>query len=170
MQASEIISVNIWQTVVSLLNLLILFLILKKFLFKPVQNVIKSRKDKVDAQYSEAEEALANAKASEKELNEKLSQAHNTADEIVKEATAQGEHRRDNIVTEARAEADAIIRQAKAAAQMEKKKAQEDIKEQIVDVSSALTEKLIERELNVEDHRRLIDSFISEMEEVNDDR
>ena len=53
---------------------------------------------------------------------------------------------------------------------MEKKKAQEDIKEQIVDVSSALTEKLIERELNVEDHRRLIDSFISEMEEVNDDR
>lgn len=170
MQASEIISVNIWQTVVSLLNLLILFLILKKFLFKPVQNVIKSRKDKVDAQYSEAEEALANAKASEKELNEKLSRAHNTADEIVKEATAQGEHRRDNIVTEARAEADAIIRQAKAAAQMEKKKAQEDIKEQIVDVSSALTEKLIERELNVEDHRRLIDSFISEMEEVNDDR
>ena len=170
MQASEIISVNIWQTVVSLLNLLILFLILKKFLFKPVQNVIKSRKDKVDAQYSEAEEALANAKASEKELNEKLSRAHNTADEIVKEATAQGERRRDNIVTEARAEADAIIRQAKAAAQMEKKKAQEDIKEQIVDVSSALTEKLIERELNVEDHRRLIDSFISEMEEVNDDR
>ena len=170
MQASEIISVNIWQTVVSLLNLLILFLILKKFLFKPVQNVIKSRKDKVDAQYSEAEEALANAKASEKELNEKLSRAHNTADEIVKEATAQGERRRDNIVTEARAEADAIIRQAKAAAQMEKKKAQEDIKDQIVDVSSALTEKLIERELNVEDHRRLIDSFISEMEEVNDDR
>lgn len=170
MQASEIISVNIWQTVVSLLNLLILFLILKKFLFKPVQNVIKSRKDKVDAQYSEAEEALANAKASEKELNEKLSRAHNTADEIVKEATAQGERRRDNIVTEARAEADAIIRQAKTAAQMEKKKAQEDIKEQIVDVSSALTEKLIERELNVEDHRRLIDSFISEMEEVNDDR
>lgn len=170
MQASEIISVNIWQTVVSLLNLLILFLILKKFLFKPVQNVIKSRKDKVDAQYSEAEEALANAKASEKELNEKLSRAHNTADEIVKEATAQGERRRDNIVTEARAEADAIIRQAKATAQMEKKKAQEDIKEQIVDVSSALTEKLIERELNVEDHRRLIDSFISEMEEVNDDR
>ena len=68
MQASEIISVNIWQTVVSLLNLLILFLILKKFLFKPVQNVIKSRKDKVDAQYSEAEEALANAKASERSL------------------------------------------------------------------------------------------------------
>ena len=48
------------------------------------------------------------------------------------------------------------------------KKAEEDIKTQIVDVSSALTEKLIEREITVEDHRRLIDSFISDMGELND--
>ena len=49
-----------------------------------------------------------------------------------------------------------------------KKKAEDEIKEQIVDVSSALTEKLIEREINTEDHRKLIDSFISEMGELSD--
>ena len=170
MQTSEIISVNIWQIVVSLLNLLILFLIIMKFLFKPVSNVIRSRGEKVEAQYAEAERALSSAKESERELTEKLNIAHVTADEIVKEATAQGERRKDNIVGEAKAEADAIIRQARITAELEKKKAQEEIKTQIVEVSSALAEKLIEREMKVEDHHRLIDSFISEMEEVNDDR
>lgn len=168
MQASEIISVNIWQIVVSLLNLLLLFLIVKKFLFKPVKKVIDSRQAKIDTQYAEAEEALSSAKASERELNEKLSVAHKTADEIVKEATELGERRKEKLLDDAHTEADAIIRQARADAELEKKKAEEDIKAQIIDVSSALTEKLIEREIKVEDHRKLIDSFISDMGELND--
>lgn len=168
MQSLEIISVNIWHIVVSLLNLLLLFLIIKKFLFKPVKKVLDSRKDRIDTQFSEAEAALNSAKASERELNEKLSAAHKTADDILKEATVQAENRRENIVKEAENEASIIIRQAKASAELEKKKAEDEIKEQIVDVSSALTEKLIEREINTEDHRRLIDSFISEMGELSD--
>ena len=168
MQASEIISVNIWQIVVSLLNLLLLFLIVKKFLFKPVKKVVNSRQAKIDEQYAEAEEALSSAKESERELNEKLSVAHKTADEIVKEATELGERRKEKLLDDAHTEADAIIRQARADAELEKKKAEEDIKAQIIDVSSALTEKLIEREIKVEDHRKLIDSFISDMGELND--
>ena len=168
MQASEIISVNIWQIVVSLLNLFLLFLIVKKFLFKPVKKVLESRQQKIDAQYSEAESALASAKESERELNEKLSAAHKTADDIVKEATELGERRKEKLLDDAHAEAETIIRQARTDAELEKKKAEEDIKAQIVDVSSALTEKLIEREIKVEDHRRLIDSFISDMGELND--
>ena len=127
---------------------------------------------KVEEGYLEADKDyqtnLASLKESERELNEKLSQAHKTADDILKEATAQAENRKDNIVKEAENEASIIIRQAKISAELEKKKAEDDIKDQIVDVSSALTEKLIEREINTEDHRRLIDSFISEMGELND--
>ena len=168
MQTLEIISVNLWQIVVSLLNLLILFLIVKKFLFKPVKKVLDTRQEKIDAKYSDAEIALNNARESERELNAKLSEAHKTADDILKEATLQAENRKDNIVKEAENEAGIIIRQAKINAELEKKKAEDDIKDQIVDVSSALTEKLIEREINTEDHRRLIDSFISEMGELSD--
>ena len=52
---------------------------------------------------------------------------------------------------------------AKAEAELEKKKAQSDIKAQIVDVSVLLSEKLIEREIKEEDHHNLIDSFISQI-------
>ena len=154
---------------VSLLNLLLLFLILKKFLFKPVKNILKTRQDNIDSSYAEAKIALDEANASKKELEARLSEAHLTADGILQEATLNAERRRDKIVEDAGKEAESILRQAKADAELERKKAEDDIKAQIIDVSGALAEKLIERELNTEDHKHLIDSFISELGEINDE-
>ena len=60
-------------------------------------------------------------------------------------------------------EAEAIVERAKKNAELEMKKAQSEIKTQIVDVSVALSEKLIEREIKEEDHHKLIDSFIAQI-------
>lgn len=160
MQPSEIISVNIWQIVVSLLNLLIIFFILKKFLFKPVKKTIESRQAKIDEDYAQAESARADAQAESEALKAQLDGARGKADEILSEASALADARKKQAEAEARAEADTIIRQAKAEAELEKKKAQSEIKEQIVDVSLVLAERLVEREINEKDHHSLIDSFI----------
>lgn len=169
MQHSDIISVNLWQIVVSLLNLLIIFLILKRFLFKPVKKILKSRQDAVDERYAQAENAINDAEAKQAELTKRLDAAQAEADNIIKDATITAERRREKIENEARENAESIIRQAKNEAELEKKKAESEIKEQIVVVSTALTEKLIEREINEEDHHKLIDSVISEMEGNNVD-
>lgn len=163
MQPSEIITVNIWQIVVSLLNLVILFLIVKKFLYKPIKKTLKDREEKLEEKYTEADERLENAKNTEAELNEKLSEAGKAAEQIVSDATVVAERRKAEITREAQAEADNIVRLAHAEAELERKKAQGDIKTQIVDVSLALSEKLIEREIKEEDHHNLIDSFISQI-------
>ena len=169
MQYSDIISVNLWQIVVSLLNLLIIFLILKRFLFKPVKRILKSRQDAVDEKYAQAENAVSDAEAKQIELTKRLENAQAEAESIIKDATVTAERRREKIENEARENAESIIRQAKNEAELEKKKAESEIKEQIVVVSTALTEKLIEREINEEDHHKLIDSVISEMEGNNVD-
>lgn len=169
MQPSGIISVNIWQIVVSLLNLVILFLIIKKFLYKPVKNVLKSRQDKLDEKYTQADEYLSEAEIAKVELDRKLADAENRADAILNDATAHAEKRKEKIVNEAREEADAIIRQAKNDAELEKKKAESEIKTQIVDVSFELSKKLIEREIKEEDHHKLIDSFIEQIGENDEE-
>ena len=161
MQPSEIISINLWQIVVSLLNLVILFLIIKKFLYKPVKNVLKSRQDKIDEKNSKADKYLSEAESTKNELEARLNEAENKADEILNEATINAQRRREKILSEARDEADTIIRQAKTNAELEMKKAESDIKTQIVDVSFELSKKIIEREIKEEDHHQLIDSFIS---------
>lgn len=165
-ESLAVISVNIWQILISLANLLILFLIIKKLLFKPVKRVLAKRQETLDESYRAAEEANTEAQKKRDELDEKLSDAQNRADEILKDATDNAKYRGEKIVEEAQERADTIIRVAQNEAELERKKASDSIKREIVNVSSALTEKMLEREINTEDHRALIDSFI---EDIGDD-
>ncbi len=168
MQNLGIISVNFWQILISLANLLILFLILKKFLYKPVNNMLQKRREEIDNEYAEAEasnKAASNAKA---ELEERLANANTQAEGIVKEAADAASIRGDKIVAEAKAQAEGIIKQAEAAAELERKKAKDDIKTQVVDISTAISEKMLEREINADDHKALIDSVISKIGDNND--
>ena len=57
MQSLDIISVNLWQILISLANLTILFLLLKKFLYKPVTKMLVARRAEIDSQYSDAQNA-----------------------------------------------------------------------------------------------------------------
>lgn len=160
MQSLEVISINLWQILISLANLVILFLIVKKFLFKPVKKVLAQRQDLMDAQYSAAQEAQAQALADKDAWKHKMQSAKAEADAIMKDAASKAQIRGDRIVSDAREKADGIIRQAQTAAELERKKAEDGIKKEIVDVSAALTEKMLGREINAQDHREMIDSFI----------
>lgn len=163
MQSLEVISINLWDILISLANLSILFLLIKYILYKPVKKVIADRQKAIDDQYTAAAEAEKTAAASRDMYAEKLAGAHAEADNLIHEATNAANRRGERIVQEARDKADAIVRQGQVEAAMEKKKAQDTIRREITDVSAALTEKLIGREMNTGDHRKLIDSFLNEM-------
>ncbi len=163
MQTLDIISVNLWSILVSLCNLLLLFLILKKFLYKPVKKLIADREEQLDAQFKAAAEAEASAKADKAAWEEKREAAAAEADTIIKTATVNAERRSDAIVSEAREKADGIVRQAQTQAELEHKKAEAIIRQEIVDVSAVLATKMLEREVRTEDHRQMIDSFIKDM-------
>ncbi len=163
MQNLGIISVNLWQILISLANLTILFLLLKKFLYKPVTKMLEARRAEIDNQYADAENASNSAKAKDAELTERLNNAKAEAEDIVKEAADAARARGDKIVEDAKASADGIIRQAESDAELQRKKATENIKQQIVEVSTALAEKMLEREINSDDHKALIDDFINKL-------
>ena len=168
MQTLDVISVNLWQILISLINLFLLFLILKKFLFKPVKKVLDKRQSELDEQYAAAENARSQANEDRKAWEQKLSLANEQADAILQSATDNAKYRGDKMISEAKERADAIIRTAQNEAELERKKAADGIKREIVEVSGALTEKMLEREINTEDHRTLINSFIEEIGDGND--
>ena len=168
MQNLDIISVNLWQILISLANLTILFLLIKKFLYKPVIKMLDARRAEIDKDYSDAAVAKKDAEEKQAELTSRLSNAKVEAEGIVKEAADIAKSRGDKIVEEARATADGIVRQAEVEAELERKRVNETIKEQIVDVSTALAEKMLEREIRTEDHRQLIASFMQEIGDSHD--
>ena len=157
------IGVNFWTALFILLNTIALFLVLKKYLFVPVKNMIDSRQKEIDDLYSDANAAKSDAQALQAEYQQKLSAAQATSERLVKEATARGQAREEEILRQANAEASAIMDKAAADIAMEKKKAINDAKDEISDIAMAIAGKIVARELNSSDQSALIDHFIAEL-------
>ncbi len=168
MQSLEIISVNLWQILISLCNLALIFLVIKKFLFKPVKKMIAARQAAVDAQYAAADNDRAAAAADKAAWEEKLATAEGTAADIIGKATAAADKRGDAIVAAAKDKADALVRQAEAEISLERKKAESEMREEIVTISTALAEKMLEREVRAGDHKQLISAFMQKIGDDND--
>ena len=163
MQNLDVISVNIWAILASLANLLILTLIIKRFLYKPVKKILDTRRAAIDDDYAQAKAARDAAEESRQNYEAAMATAKQTSDQIIADTSRTAEYRSNEIVAEARQKATDIRKQAEADALLERKKAEDDMKREIADVSTQLTGKLLQREINEEDHKKLIDSFLSDL-------
>ena len=159
----ELISLNIWHILVTIGNLLILTWIVKKFLYKPVKDILEKRKNQVDDIYKTAEESARSAELARLEYTAKLSGAKNEADEILKNAAARADRLSEKIVDEAKQKADEAVRKAEDDIALEKKRAMNELKDEIGSISVRIAENVVEREISEDDHRDLIDSFIDEL-------
>ena len=157
------LGVNPWTALFILLNTLTIFFVARKFLFGPVMKIIADRQKEIDDMYANANAVQSNAEAMEKEYKDKLSAAMETSERIVKDATARGHAREDEILRQANAEASAILDKAAADIAMEKKKAINDAKDEISGIAIAIAEKVVGRELNAADQSKLVDDFINEL-------
>ncbi len=164
MRFLDVISVNIWAILASLANLLLLTWIIKKFLFKPVKKIMDARRAAIDEDYAQAKTAREEAEETRRSYDAAMAAAKMTGDQIIADANRAAEFRSNEIVAEAREKASEIRRQAEEDAVLERKKAEDEMKHEIATVSAQLTGKLLEREINEEDHRNLIDSFLNDLD------
>jgi len=125
-----------------------------------VKNMLRQRREAIDRDYSDANEAKEQALSDKAAYEEKLRGAAGEADRIIKTAVDTAASREKEIVDGANERARGIIKRAEADAALEKKRARDDIKREIVEVSTLLSEKMLEREVSADDHKKLIDSFI----------
>ena len=162
MPTLDVISINLWDILISFMNLAILYLILRRFLYKPVRNLIVQRRAEVESQYAEAEIANNNANIIRDQWQKRLDKAEADSDMLVKISVANADKRNEMMLAETREKADRMMRRAQEEIEREQKN-EASMKKEIIDVSTSLTEKLIEREIKTEDHRDLIDSFINDL-------
>lgn len=162
-QFESFIGVNFWTALFILLNTLVIFVVAKKYLFKPVHELIESRQKEIDGMYDEAGKAKSDAQALQTEYEEKLSAARVTSERMMQEAVTRGQAREEEIVRQANAQASAILSRAEADAAMEKKRAINDAKDEIAGMAMAIAGKVVGRELNEKDQTELVDHFIDEL-------
>ncbi len=163
---TEFMSIDLTTIIATLLNTLILFLILKHFLFDKVNKVIKDRQEEIQASYDRADEAEKNAQKLEADYNEKIGQAKQESAEIIREATKKAQVRADEIIDEARVEAKGIRTNAENEIEREKKIAVNAIKDEISQIAFSAAAAVVEKDLTSEDNERLIETFIDNVGEV----
>lgn len=165
-KVTEFLTIDPATIILVLANTLILFLILKHFLFDRVNKVIDDRQTEVADTFKRADEAEQSAKQLELEYTQKLNNAKAESAEIVKEATKKAQVRSDEIIADAKAEARSIVDNAGAEIEREKRIAVNQIKDEIADIAFSAAEAVIEKEITTKDNEKLIESFIDSVGEV----
>ena len=162
-----LITLDGWTFVAQICNLMIQLVIFKKLLLNPVKKVIAERKAKADSQIADAEKLRTEAEAMKAEYEQNLQNARTEANQIVAAAQKTATARSEELLGEARAQAAALKQKAEADIAQERKKAVNEVKDEIGGMAMEIASKVVEREIREADHKDLIDEFIKNVGEAS---
>ena len=156
----EFISITPWTIIFQICNLLILFALFKKFLFKRVMDVLDARQQEIDGIYDAAGKDRDDAAQMKAEYTQRMATARAEADTLVKNAVDTAQRRGDAIVQEAKDEAAHLKQKAEVDIAQERRKAYNDLVGEISGMAADIAGRMVEREINASDHRELVEEFI----------
>ena len=162
-----LITLDGWTFLAQICNLMIQLVIFKKLLLNPVKKVIAERKAKADSQIADAEKLRTEAEAMKAEYEQNLQNDCNEANQIVAAAQKTAAARSEELLGEARAQAAALKQKAEADIAQERKKAVNEVKDEIGGMAMEIASKVVEREIKEADHKDLIDEFIKNVGEAS---
>ena len=152
------LNLNILWTVV---NILVLFVLLRKFLYRPVMNVIEQRQKQID-------DAIADAEGKKNDAQAVLAQAQDTEAAQRREAyEKQAEKEKEQLLQDAQRQADAIVAEGKAAAEAEHARRLRDANAETSALARDMCEKLLARNLTQQDDARLLDDLLQKAGDSN---
>ncbi len=159
------VGVNFWTMLFAWCNLLILYLFLKKLLFKPLKNMIDSRQKEVDDMYEDAEMSKQDAAALKAEYEEKVRHTEEECEELMKKAVRKAQLREEEILREADAKAARTLKRAEEQVELSKKRAINEAKDEVSGMALDIAAAVIERDIDEKEHAAMIDEFIRKMGE-----
>jgi F-type H+-transporting ATPase subunit b len=152
-----------WTFVFQILNTFILYLLLKKFLFAPVTEVIESREKSISDSLNDAERISNEAEKFKTEYYEKLQSAEDEGREIVSLATKNADEKSNRIIKDAREAADKQKEKADADIALERKKVINEVKDEISSLAILAATKVLESEVDEDKNKTLVNKFIEQV-------
>ncbi|MEY7999309.1 F0F1 ATP synthase subunit B [Clostridium sp. Mt-5] len=153
-----------WITVViTIINFVILYFILRHFFFKPVNDTLTTRQEEIDSKIRNAAENEKKSKQLVAQHNELLKNSKKEGKSIVEDYKNKAERVSEDVLGDARKEAQLILNRAKIEVDRQREKAQADIKNQVVDLALLVSTKALEGSIDEKQHRKLIEDFIAKV-------
>ena len=167
MEVQQFISIAPWTVIFQILNLLLLMVLFKKYLFKPVTEILEKRQAEIEGHYQEAQQAETDAKVMKADYESKMANARQEADRVIKTATESANAMSASIVEDARTQADQLKRRAQTEIDLERRRAFDEVKGELSGIALDIASQVIEREVNEKDHEAFINEFIKNVGEAS---
>lgn len=162
----ETLGINLGYLISQIVNFTVLAVLLYFVAYKPVLRMLDERSARIKKGLEDAELASRRAAEMEQEFEQQMTRARKEGQEIVAQATQMSEKARQDILDKAREESKALIEKAKEEISRERDLAMAELRQQVADLSLAISEKVIGETLDEQRQRRLIAEFLEQTEEL----
>ena len=153
-----------WQDIIlHAVNILILFVALRLLLYKPINRFLKSREERFEGRISDIEKKEVEAAERKQEYDALLNKAHSEAAEIIKHSTELAKDHAKDVVTKAEEQSREMIARAKKDIENKKLQEKENLKLEITNMAVQIASKVLEREVSMEDNKKIIDDFFTKV-------
>lgn len=157
-----------WNIVFTIINLIVLYLLLKKFLIGPVTAIMQQRKDIIKSELADARNKQKQADERKKKYEKILEQAHEESAKIIDEARKNAQLEYDKKVETAEERAEEILEQAHQRIELEREKTMQELQSQIAGLALAAAGKVIGENHMEENSRFMYEQFLEKAGEWND--
>ena len=147
----------------TIITFMVLFFVLAKFAWKPLLNMLKDREDMIRSSLDDAKKAKVELERLNEESEAIMAKARSEAQTILADGKTAAEKVKEDTVAKAKAQANKIREDAEKQIQVEKDKAIADIKQEVVNISLSVAEKLIHKNLSDADNKTLIEESLKKV-------
>lgn len=151
-----------WNMLWTLINLIVFFLLMKLFLFNPIKKVLNKRKELIDKQFKDAEEAQRQAEDIKTQYQNQLDGVEEEKKQILATARTTAKNEYNKIIDKAHDDADKIKSDAKKASDFENEKTRRAVKEEIAALAMETAEKVVGKSASAQLDSKLYDEFLEE--------
>jgi F-type H+-transporting ATPase subunit b len=148
---------------IHIINIVVLFILLRLILFKPVTRFLDERAERIRNQLSEAENALKEAQSLKLEYQRQLDTAAEQGHDVIRASQTKATQEAQAIIANANAQAEKILSEAQERIAKEKERAVEQMRQEVAQLATEIAARILKREVTTADNVALAEEFFREM-------
>lgn len=149
--------------VIHIINIIVLYLLLRLILFKPVSRFLAERSARINTQLSEAEAKLNEAEALKQEYLRQLERAVEEGHDVIRDSKTKATQEAQAILSDAKSQAERLVDEAQERIAKEKDRALEQMRQEVAQLSVDIAARILKREVTEADNLALAEEFFREL-------
>ncbi len=151
------------ELVLHILNIVVLFLVLRALVYRPVKNFLAARSERIASEMKAAQDLKQQSEELKAKYEADLSDSAHKGDELIHAKMLEADAAADRIIAEAKARAEEIVSDAKMSAQRERQQILEKMRDEVADISVEIAGRILGKEIKAEDNSNIIDQYLEEV-------